>query len=80
MRLLKAEMEKRLRARMADREAKLDQLARNCARLSAGEAAQALAELDDETVAAVLRRMDRQTALGIAAVLQRLGREKATAF
>ena len=80
MRLLKAEMQKRLRAHVAANNDKLKKLARNCAVLPSGEAAQLLAELDDKTIVTVLRRMDRQAALGIAAVLQRLGRHGATAF
>ena len=80
VRLLKAEMEKRLRAQVAANKDKLNELARNCAVLPPGEAAQLLAELDDKTIVTVLRRMDRQAALGIAAVLQRLGRHSATGF
>jgi hypothetical protein len=80
MRLLRAEMERRLRKQIAEREAKLDRLAGSCAELPPGEAAQALKELDDRTIAAVLKRMDREAALKIAAVLQRLGRKDATAF
>jgi hypothetical protein len=80
MQLLKAEMEKRLRAQIAEREARLDKLAESCAALPPAQAAQTLAELDDRTIVAVLKRMDRKAALGIAAVLQRLGRKDATAF
>ena len=80
MRLLKAEMEKRLKQRLADRETKLLELARTCSQLPPGEAAQALRELDDAAVSTVLKRMKRDTALKVAAVLQRLGRQKAIAF
>ena len=80
MRLLKAEMERRLEDQMVERQTKLTRLARSCESLPPGEAAQTLLTLDDETIAAILGKMDRNSALGVAAVLQRLGRPKATAF
>ena len=80
MRLLKLEMQKRLKQRLADQEAKLTRLAETCSQLPPGEAAQALLELDDAAVSAVLKRMARDTALKVAAVLQRHGRQKAIAF
>ena len=77
MALLKADMEKRLKRQLALRDRKLTQLARRCEGLQPGEAAQILLELEDETLAEVLRRMNRNHALPISALLKRLGREKA---
>ncbi len=77
MALLKTDMEKRLKRQLALRERKLTQFARQCEGLEPGEAAQILLELDDETLAEILRRMNRNRALPISALLKRLGREKA---
>jgi flagellar motility protein MotE (MotC chaperone) len=77
MALLKAEMERRLKEQLKTRGRKLTQLAQQCERLEPGEAVQILLALDDKTLADVLRRMDRDKALKISALLKRLGREKA---
>ena len=55
-------------------------MARWCEPLEPGEAVQLLQKLDDETIARVLRRMNNEKALPIAALLKRLGREKAIAL
>lgn len=80
MALLKAEMEKRLKEQLETRKRKFAQLARQCERLEPGEAVQILLELDDEPLAEVLRRMDRDKAIKVSALLKRLGREKAIAL
>ncbi len=77
MALLKAAMEKRLKEQLEIRKRKFTQLARQCERLEPGEAVQILLELDDKPLAEVLRRMDRDKAVKVAALLKRLGREKA---
>ncbi|HAA78568.1 TPA: hypothetical protein DCE37_26005 [Candidatus Latescibacteria bacterium] len=77
MKLLKAEMQRRLNRRIQMRERKLDQLARQCGNLTAGEAVQILVELDDTDLKHVLERMDREQAVQIAALLTRLGRSDA---
>ena len=74
IRLLRSEMEKRLKQQLELHERKLTQLARQCASLEAGAATQVLMNLDDDTAREVLKRMDRSTALNIAAILVRLGR------
>ncbi len=67
-------MEKRLKQQLELHERKLTQLARQCASLEAGAATQVLMNLDDDTAREVLKRMNRSTALNIAAILVRLGR------
>jgi hypothetical protein len=77
MKLLRAEMERRLKEQSLNREKKMDQLARRCETLEAGEAVQVLTILEDEHLRQVLKRMNREKALQIAALLERLGRGKA---
>lgn len=80
MALLKAEMRKRLKEQLADRERKLARLARECEQLKPGESAQILQQLDDESLSQVLERMEAQKALKVAALLKRLGREVAASI
>ena len=77
IRLLRAEMEKRLRQQLELHERKLSQLARQCESLEPGAAAQVILNLDDDTAREILKRMDRSAALNIAALLVRLGRATA---
>jgi len=77
MKLLKAEMEKRLKAQLAVREEKLAQLATTCAKLEPGEAVQILQMLEDDIIAEVVRGLSQNAARQICFLLQRLGREKA---
>ena len=77
MKLLKAEMEKRLKTQLAAREKKLAQLATTCAKLEPGEAVQILQTLEDDMIAEVVRRLSQDAARQICSLLQRLGREKA---
>ncbi len=77
MTALRKEMERRLKDQVAAREKKIAMLARNCAKLEPGEAAGILLKLDDGTVADVLHHMDKNAALKIAAILERLGRKGA---
>ena len=74
---LKADMERRLKSRLAISTRKFVQIARACESLEPGEAVQILQELDDTAVSEVLSRMDRDKALPIATLFKRLGREKA---
>ena len=75
MALPRTEMRKRLQHQLADRKKKLDRLAAKCEQMEPGEAVQILQQLDDDTLAEVLRLLESQTALKIAALLKRLGRE-----
>ena len=77
MKLLRAEMERRLKEQSLNREKKMDQLARRCENLEAGEAVQVLTILEDKHLGEVLKRMSREKALPIAALLERLGRGNA---
>jgi hypothetical protein len=77
MKLLRAEMERRLKEQSLNREKKMDQLARRCENLEAGEAVQILTVLEDKHLGEVLKRMTREKALPIAALLERLGRGNA---
>lgn len=77
MKLLKREMQRRLQQRIDARERKLGKLARQCEIMTAGEGVQILVILDDSDLRDVLKRMDRETALQIAALLHRLGRGSA---
>ncbi len=77
IRILQAAMEDRLRQQLQLHERKLSQLARQCESLEPGAAAQVMLNLDDDTVREILKRMDRQTAINIAALLVRLGRATA---
>lgn len=77
MKLLKKEMQRRLQQRIDARERKLGKLARQCETMTAGEGVQILVILDDSDLRDVLKRMDRETALQIAALLHRLGRGSA---
>ncbi|MDA0745010.1 MAG: hypothetical protein O2954_00705 [bacterium] len=75
--LLRKEMEQRLTEELNLRGKKLDQLARQCEKMEPGEAVQILTVLDDATIGEVLHQMNRDAAIKIAALLKRLGREKA---
>jgi type IV secretory pathway VirB10-like protein len=77
MKQLRSEMERRLKERTLNQEKKLDQLARRCETLEAGEAVQILTILEDSELRKVLERMNREKALQIAALLTRLGRGSA---
>ncbi len=77
MKLLREAMERRLNERILTRERKLDQLAKQCDALEAGEAVQILTALDDPELGKVLERMSKKKALQIAALLTRLGRGNA---
>jgi flagellar motility protein MotE (MotC chaperone) len=77
MKQLRSEMERRLKERTLNQEKKLDQLARRCETLGAGEAVQILTILEDSDLSKVLERMNREKALQIAALLTRLGRGNA---
>jgi flagellar motility protein MotE (MotC chaperone) len=77
MKLLRTEMERRLKEQSLNREKKMDQLARRCENLEAGEAVQVLTILEDKHLGEVLKRMNREKALPIAALLERLGRGNA---
>ena len=70
-------MENRLRQQLELHERKLSQLARQCQTLEPGVSAQILMELDDDTVREVLKRMDRNAAINVVALLIRLGRNTA---
>ena len=74
MRRLESNIQRHLREQLALQNRKLMQLARTCEALQPGEAVQILRELDDETVAEVLRRLEPASAGKIAALLKRLGR------
>jgi len=74
--LLKITLENRLKNKIALRTRKLTQFARQCENLEPGEAAQLLLELDDETLADVLQRINRNRALSILILLKQLGRKK----
>lgn len=76
----KADLQKRLKSQIGQQKKKIAQLARWCEPLEPGEAVLLLEKLDDETIASVLRLMKREKALPIAALLKRLGREKAIAI
>ena len=80
MALLRDEMKRRLEEQLANRKQKLAQLAAQCEKLEPGEAAQILLSLDDDELAEVLRRVERDAALKIAALLERLGRQSAGAI
>lgn len=77
MKLLRKEMERRLQERIDLRDRKFNQLARQCENLEPGEAVQILVALDDTDLGEVLKRMDREKALPIAALLTRLNRQNA---
>ncbi|MEE2753339.1 MAG: hypothetical protein VX910_05100, partial [Candidatus Latescibacterota bacterium] len=77
MKQLRSEMERRLKERTLNQEKKIDQLARRCKSLEAGEAVQILTILEDSDLRKVLERMNREKALQIAALLTRLGRGSA---
>ena len=77
MKQLRSEMERRLKERTLNQEKKIDQLARRCETLEAGEAVQILTILEDSDLRKVLERMNREKALQIAALLTRLGRGSA---
>jgi flagellar motility protein MotE (MotC chaperone) len=80
MALLRDEMKRRLKEQLANRQNKLGRLAAQCEKLEPGEAAQVLLSLDDAELAEVLRRIERDTALKIAALLERLGRKSTGAI
>ena len=80
MALLRDEMKRRLEEQLTDRKREFAQLAAQCKKLEPGEAAQVLLSLDDDELAEVLRRIERDTALKIAALLDRLGRKSAGAI
>ncbi len=80
MALLRDEMRRRLEEQLTNRKQKFAQLALQCEKLEPGEAVQVLLNLDDDELAEVLRRIERDTALKIAALLERLGRESASAI
>jgi hypothetical protein len=77
MKLLREEMERRLQAHVDMRARKLDQLAKQCGNLQAGEAVQILVAYDDTLIQGVLEKMEREKAIQIAALLKRLGRGNA---
>lgn len=70
-------MEKRLRQQLELHERKLSQLARQCQTLEPGQAAEVLNGLDDDTIREVLKRMDRDAAINVTAILVRRGRSTA---
>lgn len=65
-------MEGRLKSQMILEEQKILYLAKLCERMEPGQAAQALAPLDDTMVRRILSQVDRVTALRIQAVLVRI--------
>ena len=78
--LLRIEMQRRLEEHLATRERKLDMFVGRCKKLEPGEAAEILELLGDDEIAEVLGRLDRETALKIAAFLKILGREDPVPF
>lgn len=76
-RLLREEMDRRLREQEKRQERKLDQLARQCENLGAGETVQILIPYTDELIKRVLERMSREKAIEVATLLKRLGRADA---
>lgn len=70
--LLKAEVERHLRAQKAVEEQKIIHLARLCARMEPGRAAVTLSPLDDATIHRILLRLDKDSALKIQSVLVRI--------
>ena len=78
--LLRSEMQKRLNNERKTRKDKLAKLAHQCETLEPGEAVQILISLDGQTIGEILNLMNRDKALQVATLLQRLGREESIAL
>ena len=76
LKLLKTNLEGRLRSHEVVQEKKIDQLARLCAMMKPGQAAATISELDEDTVLRVLSRLNKDTALKIQSVLFRIKKGK----
>jgi len=70
--LLKAEVERHLKAQKVVEDQKIAHLARLCARMEPGQAAVTLSPLDDATIHRILLRLDKDSALKIQSVLVRI--------
>lgn len=80
MLLLRKEMQDRLKEKEKLRKEKVARLAESCTKLETEEAAQILIGLDDLTLKEVLKRMNKEAAVRVAAVLDGLGRKKALSY
>ena len=76
LKLLKTNLQGRLRSHEVVQEKKIDQLARLCAMMEPGQAAATISELDKDTVLRILSRLNSDTALKIQSVLLRIKKGK----